>query len=89
MFSRTHSSIVKDVRADQVWSVWSDVNQWHQWQDDIEFARLDAPFEAGSRFKFKPGAGQQSTSSSLASSPTQPSPTLPASHWRVCSTRTS
>ena len=57
MFTRTHSTTVSDLNAEQLWKVWSDVNQWHRWQDDIEFARLDGPFRPGATFKFKPKGG--------------------------------
>lgn len=57
MYSRTHAVTVSDVTAQEVWAVWSDVNQWHRWQDDIEYARLDGPFATGSSFTFKPKGG--------------------------------
>jgi hypothetical protein len=57
MYSRTHSTVVTDLSPARVWAIWSDVNQWHQWQDDIEFARLDRPFQPGSTFKFRPKGG--------------------------------
>lgn len=57
MFSHTHSAVITDLSAEQVWGAWSDVNRWHEWQDDIEFATLDAPFQPGSTFKFRPKGG--------------------------------
>lgn len=56
MFTHTHTAVT-DLTTDQVWAVWSDVNQWHRWQDDIEYATLDGPFAAGSTFRFKPRGG--------------------------------
>jgi hypothetical protein len=57
VFSRTYSTVVTDLSAEQVWKVWSDVDRWHQWQDDIEFAILSGPFQRGSTFKFRPKGG--------------------------------
>jgi hypothetical protein len=57
MFSHSYSATVSGVTCEQIWSVWSDVNQWHRWQDDIEFARLDQPFRSGSTFDFRPKGG--------------------------------
>jgi hypothetical protein len=37
--------------------VWTDVNQWHTWQSDIEHARLDGAFAAGHTFVLKPKGG--------------------------------
>lgn len=57
MFSRTYSAVVTDLSAAEIWKVWSDVDQWHQWQEDIEFATLAGPFQRGSTFKFRPKGG--------------------------------
>jgi Polyketide cyclase / dehydrase and lipid transport len=57
MWSRTHSRTVKGLKPEQVWRVWSDVNRWHTWQPDIEHARLDGAFAAGSTFALKPKGG--------------------------------
>lgn len=54
MWSKTYSKTVRGIKAEEVWHVWSDINQWHVWQDDIEYAKLDGQFEAGSEFTLKP-----------------------------------
>jgi uncharacterized protein YndB with AHSA1/START domain len=54
MWTRTHCTTVTDVTAQQVWAVWTDVNQWHTWQPDIERATLDGPFAVGNTFTLKP-----------------------------------
>jgi Polyketide cyclase / dehydrase and lipid transport len=57
MWSKSYSKTVEGLNASQVWKVWSDVNQWHTWQDDIEYAQLDGEFEKGNVFRFKPKGG--------------------------------
>lgn len=57
MWSKTYSKKVKGMRADQVWKVWTDVNQWHTWQGDIEYAKLDGEFKVGNTFLLKPEGG--------------------------------
>ena len=57
MWTKTYSKVVDDVSTEQVWKVWSDVNQWHTWQDDIEYAQLEGEFKAGNAFRFKPKGG--------------------------------
>ena len=57
MWSRTHSTVVKGLKAEQVWQVWTDVNQWHTWQPDIDHARLDGAFAVGNTFVLKPKGG--------------------------------
>jgi uncharacterized protein YndB with AHSA1/START domain len=57
MWSSTYSKRVKGVSADQVWSVWTDVNQWTSWQNDLELARLEHDFKAGTKFLMRPKGG--------------------------------
>jgi len=57
MWSRSYSKTVEGLSASQVWNVWTDVNQWHTWQDDIEYAKLDGEFKKGNTFRFKPKGG--------------------------------
>jgi hypothetical protein len=57
MWSRTYSQKVKGLSAEHLWEVWTDVNQWHTWQDNIEYADLDGEFAAGKSFLFKPKNG--------------------------------
>jgi hypothetical protein len=54
MWSKTYSKKVKGLTAEQVWQVWTDINQWHTWQSDIEYAKLDGKFKVGSSFLLKP-----------------------------------
>jgi uncharacterized protein YndB with AHSA1/START domain len=37
-----------------VFRLWADVDGWSDWDDDIEWASLEGPFENGSRGRFKP-----------------------------------
>jgi hypothetical protein len=57
MWQKSYSTIVNDLQATQLWKIWSDINQWHTWQDDIEYAKLDVAFAEGSYFGFKPKGG--------------------------------
>lgn len=57
MWSKSYSETVEGLNASQIWKVWTDVNQWHTWQDDIEYAKLDGEFRKGNVFRFKPKGG--------------------------------
>ncbi|MES3003531.1 MAG: hypothetical protein V4787_22755 [Pseudomonadota bacterium] len=61
MWTRSYSKTVKGLSAAQVWQVWSDVDRWHLWQGDIEYARMNGAFETGGSFKFKPKGGPDLT----------------------------
>src|SRR4051812_46176577 len=56
-WEKTHRLTVRDLAKEKIWKVWQDVNRWHLWDTDIEFARLDSPFAAGSTFQLKPKGG--------------------------------
>ena len=57
MWTRSYSIIVKDVSLEVLWTVWSDVNQWHTWKNNIQFAKIEGAFETGNSFVFKPKSG--------------------------------
>jgi len=59
MWTRKHSMSFENLTPAQVWKVWSDVNQWHVWQEDIEYARLKGAFATGQIFKFRPKGGPE------------------------------
>ena len=45
------------MQPEQVWKVWTDLNQWHTWQSDIEYAKLEGDFKVGKTFLLKPKGG--------------------------------
>ena len=57
MWTKSYSKTVENLKAAEVWTVWADVNQWHTWQDDIEFAKLNGEFRKGGLIHFKPKGG--------------------------------
>lgn len=57
MWSKTYSKKVHGLKAEQVWKVWTDLNQWHTWQSDIEYAKLEGEFKVGNTFLLKPKGG--------------------------------
>jgi len=57
MWTKSYSKKVKGLKAEDVWKVWSDVNHWHVWQTDVEYAKLEGEFTAGNSFLFKPKGG--------------------------------
>jgi hypothetical protein len=61
MWTQSYSKTVDGLSAAQVWRVWSDVDRWHVWQDDIEYARLNGEFKSGGTFAFKPKGGPNLT----------------------------
>ena len=48
---------VKGISKEEVFSYWSDVDNWSKWNDDIIKAQLDGTFEAGNHFMLYPKKG--------------------------------
>lgn len=57
MWSKSYTARAEGLSAARVWEVWSDVNQWHLWQPDLEYAKLQGAFGTGNTFLFKPKGG--------------------------------
>lgn len=57
MWSKTYNKKVTGVQAENVWKVWTDINQWHMWQPDIEYAKLDGDFKVGNPSSSNPKSG--------------------------------
>ena len=60
MWIKSYSKRVEGIDINRIWDVWTDVNKWHTWQDDIEYAKLTDEFKQGSIIHFKPKGGQTS-----------------------------
>ena len=58
MWSSSYSQKVYGLTKEKIWNCWSDINHWHLWQDDLDYARLYNSFKVGSKFYFKPKNGR-------------------------------
>lgn len=50
---------------EQIWALWSDVNNWPQWDKGLSACRLDDSFAAGNKFKLRPRGTDQDIISEL------------------------
>jgi hypothetical protein len=57
MWTKSHSIVTKEVTKEQMWKLFADVNNWHTWDNGIEFAELEGKFEKGNHFMFQPKGG--------------------------------
>jgi hypothetical protein len=57
MWESTYEKTYPGLDKHSVWTLWADVNRWHEWDRDIEWARMSEPFQAGSAFELKPKGG--------------------------------
>lgn len=57
MWTRSHAVITKEVTKEQMWKLFADVNNWHTWDEGIEFAKLEGNFKKGNFFILRPKGG--------------------------------
>jgi hypothetical protein len=57
MWTKSHSLTTKKAAKEQLWKLFADVNNWHTWDEGIEYARLEGKFERGNHFLLKPKKG--------------------------------
>ena len=57
MWTKSHSVVSKTTSKEQIWKLFSNVNNWASWDQGIEYARLEGPFQTGSFFTLKPKGG--------------------------------
>ena len=57
MWIRKFSKIYKDIKKEDVWRTWADVNNWPKWDKELEYCDLKDDFVQGSKFILKPAGG--------------------------------
>jgi hypothetical protein len=57
MWTKSHSVVTQAVTKEQMWQLLSDVNNWHTWDEGIEFAKMEGTFVQGNHFLLKPKGG--------------------------------
>jgi len=61
MWERKHSKVYKGVSAQTVWDIMTDVNNWPDWHDDLDYCKLEGEFEVGNHFTMKVTNGPKVT----------------------------
>jgi len=54
MWEHSCSKVYSGITKEAIWHLWSDVNNWHKYDPDIEYAKMDSSFEKGNFFILKP-----------------------------------
>lgn len=57
MWSKTYSTVTTEVTKEQMWKLFQDVNNWHTWDEGIEFAKMEGKFIKGNFFTLRPKGG--------------------------------
>lgn len=57
MWIKSYSLVTKEASKEQLWKLFSDVNNWHKWDTGIDYAKMEGAFEKGNVFELKPKGG--------------------------------
>lgn len=57
MWTRSHSITTKEVTKEQMWKLFTDVNNWHKWDTGIDYTKMEGKFEKGNLIELKPKKG--------------------------------
>lgn len=58
MWTRTYSKLFKGLQKEKIWHLWTDINNWPKWQDDLEYCKMVGLFELGGYFTLNPKMGK-------------------------------
>lgn len=58
MWTKSHTIVTKEATKEQMWKLFTDINNWHLWNNEIEFAKLEGKAEAGNYYLIKPKNGR-------------------------------
>jgi hypothetical protein len=57
MWQATHELSAPGLTKEAVWATWADVDRWHEWDTDLEFAKLTGTFREGAELALRPKGG--------------------------------
>ncbi len=54
MWTKTYSKVFQGINREDIWRVWTDVNSWPKWQNDLDDCKMEGSFSVGNHFLLKP-----------------------------------
>lgn len=57
MWTRTYSKVFQNVEKDRIWHSWQDVENWPQWDKELEYCKMQGSFKNNENFILKPKGG--------------------------------
>lgn len=54
MWTRTYSKTFQGIKRQEVWRIWTDINKWPTWHNDLEYCKIEGDFKVGNHFILKP-----------------------------------
>jgi Polyketide cyclase / dehydrase and lipid transport len=57
----TDASVETNAPPETVWALWTDVENWPTWDQEVQHAKIQGPFATGTKGTLKPKGGPQSS----------------------------
>lgn len=54
MWTRTYSKTFQGIKREDIWRIWTDINNWPTWHSGLEYCKLESEFMVGNFFILKP-----------------------------------
>ena len=54
MWTQTYSKTFEGIKREDIWHIWTDINNWPRWHGDLDYCQLKGKFEVGNHFILKP-----------------------------------
>ncbi len=54
MWIRSFSKTYTGIKKKDIWRIWTDVNSWPKWHGDLDYCKMEGPFQVGNFFMLKP-----------------------------------
>ena len=54
MWTRTYNKTFQGLKRQDIWRIWTDINNWPTWHGDLDYCKLEGKFEVGNHFFLKP-----------------------------------
>ncbi len=54
MWKKIYSKTFKNIKREDIWNIWADINNWPLWHGDLDYCKLEGDFKVGNYFLLKP-----------------------------------
>ncbi len=54
MWTRYYSKTYSGIKKEDIWRLWTDVNNWPTWHGDLDYCKMEGAFAVGNFFWLKP-----------------------------------
>jgi len=57
MWVKSYNKIYQDVKKEDIWRLWADVNNWPNWDKELEYCKMESDFVERANFILKSKGG--------------------------------